>query len=473
MQRIPPITVNILQACQKCYKEETNDQKLSKCSQCRGVAYCNADCQKADWKAHKTICNAFAAYEKDVASRELLTMGLPNAASRHIEAVNDQCQQNMSKEINLFMSIMMRGLRVDERNMLGWQARCMGCSRTDRLIRIEGAKDKSIKPCDECKTSFYCCQAHWDVARDQHTDKPAEDSPGDLTQCQVNQRFRADIAFSNSMYESSDAHEHERTGKLYTFRWAPERHLPTWTLLKTGSKCWEEEFDAVLEKEKGFGSLITRAPFLRAATDGLSMPMTILFALQNLKSSDSWSRSEKLVIHLLGAQQKEVTHLQDFEEILHRLPALKDLRLVLIGPELATLPKPEWPLPCLECGRQGTKRAHEVHYMTYHEYVRKQGSKYITPDLAVAFNSGASENPSSWKETMKILVTRKVATVFTAYNCEEAEEEARLLRNAGATLVRALGPMKNPWGSLKLIPEPNRVTGFYATNGWLAGGFCE
>jgi hypothetical protein len=58
-----------------------------------------------------------------------------------------------------------------------------------------------------------------------------------------------------------------------------------------------------------------------------------------------------------------------------------------------------------------------------------------------------------------------------AFNREEAVEEARLLRSAGAALHPDLGPAKNPWGSLKAIPEPNKVYGFYAVNAWLAGGF--
>lgn len=61
--------------------------------------------------------------------------------------------------------------------------------------------------------------------------------------------------------------------------------------------------------------------------------------------------------------------------------------------------------------------------------------------------------------------------VFQAYNREEAEAEAELLREAGAQLEPALGPMKNVWGSLLAKKEPEKVTGFYAVNGWLSGGF--
>jgi hypothetical protein len=35
------------------------------------------------------------------------------------------------------------------------------------------------------------------------------------------------------------------------------------------------------------------------------------------------------------------------------------------------------------------------------------------------------------------------------------------------------GRPKNPRGSLKAIPEPNKVYGFYAVKAWLAGGSVE
>jgi len=108
----------------------------------------------------------------------------------------------------------------------------------------------------------------------------------------------------------------------------------------------------------------------------------------------------------------------------------------------------------------------------YHDLVRKLGDKLVLPDLAVAFNSGSSqESVASWRETINLLVKREIPTVFTAYNREEAENEAKILMDAGAKLVTSLGPKKNQWGSILTRKEPNKVTGFYAVNGWLAGGF--
>ncbi|KAG7086033.1 hypothetical protein E1B28_003554 [Marasmius oreades] len=412
----------------------------------------------------------------------MMLFSLSDQPSTDLDFVNELCQQDMSNTLNMLGVSMKRGLRVDEQNFIGWQPRCMACSRTDRLIRLEGTTaTRSLKACDACNTAFYCSQDHWDAVRDKHTTATLPDEGG-LTQCQINKQFRTDMFFINLMAnvhaKSESDSDSDSDSKPYVFQWAPTRHKVVWKALKEDpAGCWEEAFGEELKKEMGgYGATpVSLAPFLRAASEGLSMPMTILYALQKLKkSSDDWTRKRTLTVHILGSHEKEYIHAQLFDEILHRLPRVKDLRIVMIGPELsgAFEDPPESIMPCLECSEMSQVRRFEVHPSTYHEYVKKQGARYTKPDVAVAFNSGASDYAGSWKETMKLLVTKKVPTVFTAFNRQEAEVESKLLKAAGATLVPGLGPCKNPWGSLKLIPEPNRVTGFYSTNGWLAGGFC-
>ncbi|KAJ7640878.1 hypothetical protein DFH06DRAFT_1215498 [Mycena polygramma] len=42
--------------CAKCSKPD-NDQSFKCCSRCKNTVYCSQDCQKADWKSHKTVCS--------------------------------------------------------------------------------------------------------------------------------------------------------------------------------------------------------------------------------------------------------------------------------------------------------------------------------------------------------------------------------------------------------------------------------
>ena len=45
--------------CANCSKvHEVNGTSLQRCSGCRATYYCSKDCQKADWKQHKTACRS-------------------------------------------------------------------------------------------------------------------------------------------------------------------------------------------------------------------------------------------------------------------------------------------------------------------------------------------------------------------------------------------------------------------------------
>ncbi|THU99101.1 hypothetical protein K435DRAFT_777092 [Dendrothele bispora CBS 962.96] len=41
-----------------CYKCEKSTEDLKKCGKCKAVWYCSEQCQRADWKNHKPICNS-------------------------------------------------------------------------------------------------------------------------------------------------------------------------------------------------------------------------------------------------------------------------------------------------------------------------------------------------------------------------------------------------------------------------------
>ncbi|KAI4126246.1 MAG: hypothetical protein LQ347_005055 [Umbilicaria vellea] len=45
--------------CRVCGKSKSDDggKGLSKCARCQGVRYCSVECQRADWKEHKKVCN--------------------------------------------------------------------------------------------------------------------------------------------------------------------------------------------------------------------------------------------------------------------------------------------------------------------------------------------------------------------------------------------------------------------------------
>ena len=89
--------------------------------------------------------------------------------------------------------------------------------------------------------------------------------------------------------------------------------------------------------------------FLHDTSDGLAFPMTILYALEKLNDGRLWTEKESLTVHVgirllhgslciyqhslqtLGATHEEVTRAMLFEEILHRLPMLKSLKVIIFA----------------------------------------------------------------------------------------------------------------------------------------------
>jgi splicing suppressor protein 51 len=71
-----------------------------------------------------------------------------------------------------------------------------------------------------------------------------------------------------------------------------------------------------------------RRMFLLLATDTLTMPLTIVSAMEDLQMLDTAT----LKVHLLGATGREFLAMSCFEEILHLAPSIKHLDITAVGP---------------------------------------------------------------------------------------------------------------------------------------------
>ena len=65
------LNIMTTKSCAKCNTSSTGTHPLKLCGNCKIVSYCNQACQKADWKAHKSICRQSGAKKaKDQAELE-------------------------------------------------------------------------------------------------------------------------------------------------------------------------------------------------------------------------------------------------------------------------------------------------------------------------------------------------------------------------------------------------------------------
>ncbi|KAJ6511089.1 hypothetical protein C8R45DRAFT_1207828 [Mycena sanguinolenta] len=473
MQRKPwPAWVGLV--CHHCFKGIHQSPQLSKCSGCRRISYCGQDCQKSDWKTHKVMCKAFSELEKNpFAARKLVSL-LPT------EPITD---------VQKLRKLIVEQAVIGYRNHLpgpvemtdSWlerEPRCIVCTRTDMVIRMEATlKGTTVHdtmrliPCPDCKISFCCSPAHWEVARGLHYE-PCNDLRNGPSQCYMNK-----VAHGQSLIEATALAPFIDSDGY--FIWIPKRVKPEWVTLE--GKSWEGEFDSDIRKLFGMPQTISSTFLMAAISDTLAMPMTILYALSKL-NGDEWTQKQTLTVHIAGAGPREIICRDIFEEILHRTPQVKTLKIIMCGPEAPDLENPAQdpralvPEICshVDCTKRGCSYVLEFSREPYHDFVRKQGSDFERPDLCIGFNSGANHSAAlgyTWPATFKVLVERKIPSLITAFGREDAEADAALLRAAGAALHPELGPVLNPWGSLKGVPSPHNVHGFLVNSGWLAGGF--
>jgi splicing suppressor protein 51 len=212
--------------------------------------------------------------------------------------------------------------------------------------------------------------------------------------------------------------------------------------------------------------------FLLCATDNLTMPLTIVAALEDIELE-----KPDLKVHVVGATGRELLAMGNFEEILHLVPSLRSLYITAIGPGLAPdggsavhdapqlLPKTKVEC-CPGCKTNGRTRFFAVYSGLYHNFASKP--EYERPDLVVLFNSGwvdGDDAESDWAPTIRSIVGSRVPALFTTYNAQEAQNEKSRLESMGAKFL--VEPKENKWRGL--VPTPEFLDEEYGTwhqNAW-------
>ncbi|EAU87763.2 hypothetical protein CC1G_11041 [Coprinopsis cinerea okayama7 len=370
-----------------------------------------------------------------------------------------------------------RALGAQERELFFREPRCSICGISDRLLRK--------------RRRFGHITPHPDH-RDQH-DEQKYQSLG-LTHCHLNQRLRESIRLRSvllKLRKSSPWADVKNLGinPNGSIVWFPSRIMESWKGLK--DRTWEEEY---LEEVRQAFRMIppTKAlpdpshALLRAVSEELSVPLSILWGLEVLHADDlSWTKRDTLRIHILKVSESELRMNNVFEEILHRLPEVRHLEFKFsefyvsthqhaatgnaptAGAKEPTSTAPRKVLPSRIC------KSHKILNQVasyYDDFVKAKGQDFIKPDIAAAFDASSDVKP--WKATIKTLTKWKVPAIFTSLTHEQSVKDAKDLRKTGTKLKKELSPRINPWGSMQLRTDSNSIgiDGFFTANGWIAGG---
>jgi splicing suppressor protein 51 len=140
-------------------------------------------------------------------------------------------------------------------------------------------KPNALTPCSRCGLVFFCCNSHRDFSMPLHTAVGEEG----LSQCDANLLLREDYRFQTKA--APDAQD---------ISWAPKRLMSQWKALHGSS--WNAEYRPLAIQETGCPDKAADV-VLRAATDGLTMPLTVLYALEHL-AKEGWQQKKELNIHV-------------------------------------------------------------------------------------------------------------------------------------------------------------------------------
>ncbi|KAJ7717900.1 hypothetical protein B0H14DRAFT_3521860 [Mycena olivaceomarginata] len=267
------------------------------------------------------------------------------------------------------------------------------------VIRMEIAMNgmtadnmKHLTPCSDCMLSFCCSPAHWEAACRLHQG-PSEDLRDGLSQCEMNNSFGSQSAFKSG-----------------------------WVSLKGVS--WTGEFSDEIRK-----------------SFGIPAPLPITFLV---------TAASRYPIHdhdnfILGADTRELSCAGVFEEILHRTPEVKTLKLVMCSPDVPRRNSLDHKI-CPACMVLGRSYVIECAAESVLATLLLLGQQVREPDLCNGFNSGAGQHANyTWPTTFKLLVERKLPSVFTAYNREATEDDAAMLGAAGCKVASRTSTCPKSW----------------------------
>lgn len=437
---IPGIPVLAIRGylCFRCFGPGPSD-KILKCGGCKRAGYCSKECQKLDWSlGHKKQCKILQDINRfeEERYREKRTWTEYSRSLLHI----------------------VRGMRDsyhDEENLhyvVQAQAYCVTCRRSAVQLSTRGI---ALKACAHCRLVFSCA------------DCPSPPAHPDSV-CVAYQNYANVERFRISFFED--------TGKASptTCTQFPR----TERKLLAGSPGWFDYFVNISDKpqiqraiKSDFSGLTDatirlghaeeleieerRRMFLLCATDTLTMPLTIVSALEDI----SFDKPD-LIVHLLGATGREFLALSNFEEILHLVPNLKSLHVTGVGPTAFRMDAGQTsPLSrtmnvecCPICTSEGRSRSVASYHGLYHDLAKTTG--YTKPDLFVLFNSGwvdGDDAESDWRPTIKLLIESNIPALFTTYNADEATNEKMKMRQLGGRFL--VEPEKNKWSGLVPMPE--------------------
>jgi len=368
-----------------CHLTASPGKPLKRCSRCHAIYYCSAEHQKRHWKTHRPLCTHLSSAAL-AADQENFFTGAAGTSLKEWALFRKNAVQ--TAEV-----ILGRSLELFEQDMFLFPRTC----RASNCHLSTG----DLLDCVKCYAVTYCSHQHREEGEEQHRKVCRQ-----LRLCRLLDRHESQMGIGFPPIPPGVD---------------PKYLPPAPDISHYVEQPWTSA-ESILAEERDWAFL----------TNQLSGPLTIL--KQADRFLPSLSTTEELVVHVVGASIIEMMGLIKWEYLAHRLPALKSLTYVFIGPELEEEDDEGGPkvLPCSACQDNGVLIEYVVHAGTYKSYLATQPK--LQPNILLAQNCGFSEHQKSsveWEEgwaSLDCLLQHSAPVIFTSYTKEEAEQDlTRLL----------------------------------------------
>jgi MYND finger len=445
-------------ACHSCKRGPLTNTKLFVCTQCHIIKYCSKKCQQSDWNFHKDWCQRFRRLCQNEKLDTFLLAEYHSFKAWH-------------KHMNDMTIFLMQEMKVEphsiELDIVLSQPRCRKCFQAG-LQMVDGKKmcHNVIKltTCPKCMGVALC----------NHCLEQGLSSVEDIKTMTLEQSIS--IFHSNTNNNPED----ECLNHLLSvccLAMVVENGAPLKIVSRTDCKeywrpsSWQEYF---AKKRDDFyipgppAGMIHLAPVVAFLSDAHSLTLTMqhILGLPELEGTVMPKTMKKLVIHLCGASDLELSMVGMFAEITRLNPGLKEIQIHLVGPNLN--PDNNGRLRFLdgESIRSTCKFTMRQHRGLYHEVVIADSNGVMPvpglgdiPTLVFCQHSGlhTAAYAVDWIPTVLALKEMDVPVVWTGFNHNEVVDDGKVLDELGVNLI--VKPTPNPFRSLYPFTDPYREQG--------------
>lgn len=405
-------------ACHVCRKELIRFR--IPCKFCSLVFYCSLKHKDDDWPKHQALCFAVSTIVHVKGQKHIY------ADARNITGHNYRL---------LRMQAILASEKVLKRRLVPWEQEVLLYPRMCADVTCREWRQSKLKDCEGCGQISYCS------ANADHLPK-------------THQRW----CKSYSLYQKLVIYQQTK-GRL-------EPKLPSRVMKEHQMPEKINEVLASMFEEKIDLNDVQYAALTQIAT----APLTVAFCHQIYRSKKKYATIEmnkmsSFTIHVVGAElQFEADVLNKWEIFfLHLRPDVKDLRVVLISPDLNP---GKLPLDLLgrirvcESCRQSKRRVvfNFQDNKTYQEY--RNSDEFIYPDIVCAFNPGLHRSAvyndkDPWPSTVNAVMKLKSPLIITSHTISELHRDLDRLKELSELKVM-VEPRLNPFSSVR--PDRNFIS---------------